>query len=239
VQTLELQRQRTTLVLAAMLVLAAVFLLAWQRRVNRRLHRLSRTDQLTGLLNRRGLIEEMEAPLDAGGRRVVLLVDIDHFKQINDRHGHAAGDRVLSAVARAIETSAQAHGARAARWGGEEFAVLAGAADGAAALRLAGEIGGAAGAVSVAADDGTPITVAVSIGFAPVFADGADRPGWQHTLRVADGLLYQAKRDGRGRSAGAWPVAPGAAAPAPVDAVDAAPGWRLLAARHVAVTSTT
>ncbi len=231
-QTLELARQRNTLMLAALLGLAAVLALVWQRTVNRRLHRLSRTDQLTGLLNRRGLIEAMEVPFEAGAQRLVLLVDIDHFKQINDRHGHAAGDRVLGAVAHAIEATAATHDAQAARWGGEEFAVLATAADGAAALRLAGTLGRAVGAVSVAADDGTPINVAVSVGFAPVFADAADRPGWQHTLRVADALLYRAKHAGRGRSAGAWPIGAGSAPPVAVAAVEREPGWQLLEQQH-------
>ena len=102
----------------------------------------SRTDALTGLANRRHFTEELVAELrraaHAGGPPAVLLLDIDRFKAVNDTYGHAVGDVVLAGVAERIEGALRT-GSVAARWGGEEFAVLVPDVGDDAALRGVGE----------------------------------------------------------------------------------------------------
>lgn len=84
----------------------------------------SRTDALTALANRREFTFTLERALDAGARLSLLMIDIDHFKQINDRYGHAAGDAVLIAFADQLREHFDQPGAHLARLGGEEFGVL-------------------------------------------------------------------------------------------------------------------
>ena len=94
---------------------------------NRMLARLARTDPLTGLLNRRAMQEQLEREIRmiSRGRRVfsVMLLDLDHFKAVNDKHGHRAGDRVLLTLAETLSEQVRASDIQA-RWGGEEFMVL-------------------------------------------------------------------------------------------------------------------
>ena len=87
------------------------------------LERLSGTDTLTGLANRRRFSENLAAALAAGGRPAVVLIDVDHFKAVNDTHGHATGDEVLVEIARRLADAARRDDC-VARWGGEEFAIL-------------------------------------------------------------------------------------------------------------------
>jgi len=228
-QSMAMERQRLNLLLALAAVALGIAALIWQRTTNRRLHRLSRTDQLTGLLNRRGLTEAMERPGEGAGMRLVLLVDIDHFKSINDRFGHAVGDRVLVALAETLRGVAQRHAAKVARWGGEEFAVLAHVADAQAAADLARDLGLAAVAARTSSENDGPIDVSVSVGFAPLPADAEPGCAWQQTLLTADELLYRAKHAGRNRGIGVWPCAPGTALrQTSLDAMLASGAWRLL-----------
>lgn len=188
---------------ALVLLLAAM---AWALHVQRTLARVLRDqayrDALTRLPNRRALTERL-AQLSAAEARghALLLADIDHFKQVNDRHGHPAGDQVLSAVADRLAAGAGPHDV-VARLGGEEFAVLAAAPDAVAAGALAERLRAAIAAVPVTLSDGTRIAVTVSIGVAPM----ASLDGPQAWLSAADHALYAAKRGGRNRcvvSAGA------------------------------------
>ena len=94
-----------------------------QLAAQRALVQLSRTDALTGLANRRCFSERLGDSLAAGGRPAVVLLDVDHFKAVNDTHGHATGDEVLVEVARRLGDAARRDDC-VARWGGEEFAVL-------------------------------------------------------------------------------------------------------------------
>jgi diguanylate cyclase (GGDEF)-like protein len=146
---------------------------------------LAETDALTGLLNRRGFIRAVVPSADV---RKLVLVDIDHFKTINDGFGHATGDLVLRAVAQLIERLAPP-GSVVGRLGGEEFAVMLPDTDPASAMLL------------VSAFRGTPmpegIRLTVSAGAATgVCANDAD---WRHLYRRADAALYRAKADGRDR----------------------------------------
>jgi diguanylate cyclase (GGDEF)-like protein len=157
----------------------------------------ARLDALTGLPNRRHFDEL--ADVLAQGRRTgdalgVLMIDIDHFKRLNDRHGHATGDAVLRAIARAV-ASAVRLGDTPARYGGEEFAVILRRASAEQALMVASRIQTAVAAVDLAAL-GVSVPVTVSIGVAV----GAQR-GLSIAALVgrADKALYQAKHAGRDR----------------------------------------
>lgn len=101
-----------------------------ERRVQERtedLHRLTEIDPLTGLLNRRGMTDRFEKEVARqarqGGAMGLLLLDLDHFKQVNDTYGHAAGDIALCAVANILNSMRRSYD-HAGRWGGEEFMVL-------------------------------------------------------------------------------------------------------------------
>ncbi len=161
---------------------------------------LARTDALTGVCNRRHLNEELAAslsPAAAGSRPpALLLLDIDHFKRINDSYGHAAGDAVLVAVARRIAGSVRTTDI-AARWGGEEFCVLLEGIDHDDALREVAEgvrLRVEAMPIEV---EGVEIAVTVSVGAARATADmsGAD-----DLVDAADRALYAAKRRGRNQT---------------------------------------
>jgi len=165
--------------------------------LSRMLEKSSRTDELTGIANRRGILETLSAELAVGGRHTlplaVLMADIDHFKKINDTHGHAAGDEALRAVSRTLG-GALREGDSVGRLGGEEFLVLLpmleGAAAFAAADRLRREI-----EQSRAVFEGCEIPLSISIGV------GCRRQGdsVDSLLARADAALYAAKSAGRNR----------------------------------------
>jgi diguanylate cyclase (GGDEF)-like protein len=155
------------------------------------------TDALTGLLNRRGIEPELERLLD-GGRLALVMVDLDHFKRFNDRHGHLVGDEALRRVARVL-TGAAGEEDRVARFGGEEFTVALHGADALAAHAYAGRVMAALRAEDVADD----LRLTVSVGVATLGADGATADA---LLRRADAALYHAKASGRDRVASAAPL---------------------------------
>ncbi|WP_395701892.1 two-component regulator propeller domain-containing protein [Aquabacterium sp.] len=171
------------------------------------LEQASLTDPLTGLHNRRYLISRLQTPRPGGRGFALLLIDIDHFKQINDSRGHAAGDAALVAVAQRLQQQLRP-GDDLVRWGGEEFLLVAHGVppEGAAAMaeRLRGSVHDAPVAL---AGDGAPLAMTVSIGFAclPFTAADPGAPGWEDTLgweealSLADLALYAAKRAGRNR----------------------------------------
>ena len=155
-------------------------------------HVAARIDPLTGIANRRAANDWMAA--DAAGRRrygAVMIVDLDRFKQLNDAHGHAAGDAVLVAAAQALLSSLGSF-ARIARIGGEEFAVFVDGvhADAAGALAVAAR---AAVGAARPASPFTEITVTASIGLAA----RRDDESLEATMRRADMALYEAKSTGR------------------------------------------
>lgn len=198
----EIARQRLILILAAtgLLALAVIatllfLLLRVQRRHGAELSRQALRDPLTGVDNRRalfgylrGLLEDAEPPPHA---HALLLVDLDHFKRVNDNHGHPAGDAVLVAVAEAIGRTLGTRG-RLARLGGEEFAVVVPAAGLDVALDVAEELRDTIAHVAV-----PPIVaggqVTASIGVA-LFEGGGSVDDW---MRAVDRALYAAKARGR------------------------------------------
>ncbi|WP_324911715.1 GGDEF domain-containing protein [Baekduia sp.] len=155
------------------------------------------TDALTGLLNRRGIEPELERLL-AGGRLSIVMVDLDHFKRYNDRHGHLVGDEALRRVA-GVLTAAAGPDDRVARFGGEEFTVALTGSDGHGARAYAGRVMDALRAEDVAED----LRLTVSVGVATLGADGASVDA---LLRRADAALYHAKATGRDRVASATPL---------------------------------
>ncbi len=206
---LVLQRQRLTIMLVAVIALFGVIALYWLRRTNRRLYRLSRTDPLTGLRNRRALTERLTAVGQdrSGNRHVVMLIDLDYFKAINDSHGHDTGDEVLVAAARKLEKFASRHQGVAGRWGGEEFALIVPVESAEQARKMAQTLGQEIASLRVTGRRGEAVGVSASIGFAPIGtrAPDAEQAPWEPALLIADLLLYKAKRAGRRRCVGVWP----------------------------------
>jgi diguanylate cyclase (GGDEF)-like protein len=159
-------------------------------------------DHLTQIFNRRYLYArgEQETALARRHRRPLslLMLDIDHFKQVNDVHGHAAGDVVLHAVAQCCQTTKRATDL-AGRLGGEEFAVVLPETPLPQALQAAERLRRAVAANGVQLGDRN-LTVTASFGVACLQESDAD---FSSLLRRADAALYVAKHDGRNRVAAA------------------------------------
>ena len=174
--------------------------------INRaRLLRSGFTDMLTGWNNRRYLVvrlgEELARARRDGTRLVCLMLDIDHFKRVNDTYGHAAGDAVLRELAQRIESQVRASDV-AARYGGEEFIVLLPDTNVAAAQRLAERIRGEIGGAPIGLPNGQSITITASIGIAEVAPAQADKDLktlGDSLIARADVALYAAKSAGRDR----------------------------------------
>lgn len=179
--------------------------------MNRNLEALSLTDGLTGLPNRRSF----DATLDREWRRAlrrdelisVMMIDIDHFKSLNDRFGHPAGDTCLREVAQAIGGSPMRGSDFAARFGGEEFVVLLPNTDAAGALRIGELVRSAVEALDVRHDGQALGPVTVSIGCASRMALPGEKAAAE-LLAAADAALYAAKREGRNRVMAEQRVAP-------------------------------
>ena len=164
-------------------------------RLNMRLGELATHDALTGALNRRGLDEGL---LRLHAQRpapplVAMLVDIDHFKQVNDQQGHATGDGVLRDIAKTLAEGVRG-GDLVARWGGEEFLVVGQAGEPGAVQALAERLRARVQAAGLG-DQGT-LRCTVSIGVSAPFV-GPE--AWAAALRAADAALYAAKHAGRNR----------------------------------------
>jgi diguanylate cyclase (GGDEF)-like protein len=155
----------------------------------------ARRDPLTGLLNRRAFFEQAEA-LEAGGVAFsILMIDIDHFKSINDQHGHLGGDRVLANAAHLLAGAFRTDDL-ACRYGGEEFCVLLKGCDQPQALSMAQALVSRWAATPFDLHDGQRVRVTASVG---VCEHRADQPLLK-TLQHADAALYQAKHGGRNRA---------------------------------------
>lgn len=192
-------------------VLAGALWVAWRlRRRARLMRRLAMTDELTGIPNRRAILDRLQQRLDRGRTpTAVLIFDIDHFKTINDRRGHDIGDRVLREVAdaarRALAVAArQAQTGEAAlgRIGGEEFLALLDRADAASAAAIAEQLRAAIAALRID-DGGDGLQVTISLG-GTLARPRADRI--EDALKRADLALYRAKEAGRNRMD--WQPAP-------------------------------
>jgi two-component system cell cycle response regulator len=157
--------------------------------------RQAAVDALTGLLNRGSLSDMISDKVLSGERFAVLFIDIDHFKSINDRFGHATGDLVLKGVADYLRDGMRG-GDSCGRYGGEEFVVLAGDVSTDRAYRLAERHRSAIASLGVS-ELGYATTVSVSIGVAVFEPDGGETS--ESLLQRADAALYVAKSTGRNR----------------------------------------
>jgi diguanylate cyclase (GGDEF)-like protein len=169
------------------------------------LHGQANTDPRTGLANSRAFDLALEGALSTRATHEtlsVLMIDVDHFKQFNDRHGHPAGDEALRAFGGVLR-SCMRDGDVAARYGGEEFAVLLRGVDASVASVVAERIRARTESTIIALAPGMTDRITVSIGIANAPDQGLDRVT---LLRVADEALYGAKAAGRNRVGGAVPV---------------------------------
>jgi diguanylate cyclase (GGDEF)-like protein len=182
-------------------------------RAYRALEEVSLTDQLTGLRNRRFFLQHVESDValslrgydgQPGGEAaadrdlVFYMVDLDHFKSVNDRHGHAAGDSVLVQMKdRLREVFRESD--YLVRWGGEEFLVLARATDRSGAHLVAERIRQAVSSRPFTLPDGTPLARTCSIGFAcyPFLPSQPRLMSWSQVVELADLGLYISKHSGR------------------------------------------
>ncbi|GGR98339.1 GGDEF domain-containing protein [Deinococcus sedimenti] len=164
-----------------------------ERQQSDALRALAVTDPLTGLLNRRGGMVALARLLEDArlGSVAVLLLDIDRFKSINDRFGHAAGDEVLLDVARAVQAAAGAD-VTAARWGGEEFLLMWPTARPAEARAVADRVVHAVRGVRVSGG-GPSGSISAGLAFS------TERPGVEALVNLADGRMYEAKQAGGDR----------------------------------------
>lgn len=190
-------RQYVLYVGSAALVCLLLMLFARLDRLHENLTRLSYTDGLTGLANRRRFMEVLEAELTrqarSGNDLCLLLIDADHFKDINDRHGHHAGDAVLRELSNILMASVRAPADLPARLGGEEFAVILPDSRRDEARRVAERLREQV-ATHVFEDRDTRLRVTISIGL--VEARGLNLGA---LLQRADEALYEAKQAGRNR----------------------------------------
>ena len=186
--------QATVLVLALLLLAATAAYAVHKLHQARRLHALALQDALTGLPNRRALSAHAASHADGDGPMSVVMLDLDHFKRVNDGHGHAAGDAVLREVARRLPGVLRHHD-RVGRWGGEEFLALLPDTAPAAAAQVAARLREAVSATPVALPEGGTLPVTVSLGV----ATRREGERLEDLIGRADAALYAAKAGGRDR----------------------------------------
>ncbi len=180
------------------------------------LRRLSTIDPLTGVLNRRGIEGALVNRAAGLVETAVLVIDIDHFKHVNDVHGHAAGDEVLRRVGSAIAAAVRASDT-VGRWGGEEFVVVSGYCPPQHAVNLAQKIRARIAAATAEDPGGVPVTASVGVAMlreAKDFAQG---------FQLADAALYRAKQAGRDRVVMDGDGVPGTGDPVVIEANGAGP----------------
>lgn len=170
-------------------------------RMQKQFRQLAETDALTGAANRRAFMHALEIETEQARRHgsfvSVVMLDLDHFKLVNDTHGHAIGDRVLVQTVKAVQGCLRDHDLLG-RLGGEEFAVLLRNATLEQAGQAAERIRRAVEAMKICNDSGEPVPVTSSLGVTTAAIDsGLDTP--ESLLLAADDALYEAKHSGRNR----------------------------------------
>lgn len=183
--------QRAVIVLTVVLVVLLASLAIHQWRTTRRMRSLALTDELTGVPNRRAMLQRLAPLLESRVPCALLIVDIDHFKQINDRYGHPEGDQALKIVADCIRTEVK-EPAFLGRLGGEEFVIALPAGEAGNARALAECIRARVAEIDSSRWQLNP-AITVSIG-GTVYVPGDTV---STMLQRADGALYDAKRAGR------------------------------------------
>ena len=158
---------------------------------NSMLDNLARTDELTGLNNRRAIMEFINLPIEKTGKYSVIMADIDDFKKINDTYGHDQGDKVLVSLSEIFRENVR-NSDIVCRWGGEEILVIlmkCGLKD---AQKIAEKIRNAINSENLIQIDGTDAKVTMTFGIAY-----ADHVGGQDVIKAADHNLYQGKNNGK------------------------------------------
>lgn len=162
-------------------------------------------DALTGLWNRRAILEKMQQELDRtcrdGTNLGIVIADVDHFKLVNDNFGHLAGDAVLRELAKRIESSLRSYDS-VGRYGGEEFIILTPGSDGAAVAELAERLRVSVADLPVRADEGE---FHCTFSFGATALDGRDNLDLNSLIKEADEALLLAKNLGRNRVE-LWPT---------------------------------
>jgi diguanylate cyclase (GGDEF)-like protein len=178
------------------IVVATLLLTLVNARLRHQLHMRASTDELTGTLTRRALRELapslVEHHQQGAGSLALMMMDLDHFKSVNDRFGHASGDLVLKTSGALMQQQLR-RGALLARYGGEEFVALVPVADMRAARAVAERMRLAVAAAPCVAADGRAIAVTLSVGVTCV----GRQESLDTALQRADEALYRAKRSGR------------------------------------------
>jgi len=178
------------------MLVAALLLNLLNARLQLQLRLRAQTDELTGVLTRRALYERapelLQSAASGRGELAVMMLDIDHFKQINDSHGHAAGDSVLREVAAVLRSQMRPDGLLA-RYGGEEFVALLPVDDASSARRVAERMRGAIEGSNWRRGTAVDSAVTVSIGVAML----GMQESLEAALQRADEALYRAKHAGR------------------------------------------
>lgn len=171
---------------------------------NRKLHTMAMTDALTGLPNRRSAmlrLKDVVAESSRFGEKLsCIIIDVDHFKNVNDTYGHDNGDLVLMEVAKIFNRNARSYD-MVSRMGGEEFLVISTRSDRSDALHLAERLRSAVEKTAMTLANGQTAHITISAGVASwcdEFEDGSD------LIKAADNALYKAKRNGRNRVERAW-----------------------------------
>ena len=195
-QTIDLLHEINIIGVCVLTAVVSYMLYLTIKQTEQRFKRLASTDALTGLLNRRRMTEFIDKEY-ARSRRAfrpasLIICDIDHFKQINDRYGHDIGDQVLKAVGNIFKSLREYD--IVARWGGEEFMVLLPDTDNEIAVKVAERLR-AEVAQSVISIGETQISVTMTLGVAEI--DTSET--WQTTFIRADKALYRGKECGRNR----------------------------------------
>ncbi|MCK5874825.1 MAG: GGDEF domain-containing protein [Alcanivoracaceae bacterium] len=179
-------------------IIMSAMVRAWHSREHD-IRTLSQTDALTGVANRRHILELLDEVLDsnrgADNPVAVLMVDIDHFKRINDDHGHLVGDRALTAAAAALRDCLR-QGDMIGRYGGEEFLIVLPGTRIAHALDIAERCRQAIGALAIDTN-GSSLPLTASVGLA--CRSRSDIENSDHVIHLADEAMYEAKKNGRNR----------------------------------------
>jgi two-component system, cell cycle response regulator len=166
---------------------------------------LAMHDGLTGLLNRRAIEEQAEAEFSIARRKErslsIILLDIDHFKRVNDTHGHKMGDEVLQRVAGVLSESLRKYD-RLGRWGGEEFLLILPDTDSQGAMIVAERLRVQTAETNIPQENGEPFSVQISLGVATTIVLKFSTITLAGFIDEADQALYKAKQGGRNQVCG-------------------------------------
>lgn len=193
-----------TIIAGEFLVILSSFATIWMAsdKLQDEISETARTDPLTGLYNRRAFDECCDIEFSRAQRLdtpfVIIMCDLDHFKKVNDQHGHHVGDQVLKHFAAVLKDRIRQEDV-AARFGGEEFVLLLPHSNTEQGLQIAEQLREKAAATQIKVDDAISLAISASFGVAHNYATDST---WGAVLQRADNALYAAKKQGRNRVVG-------------------------------------